>query len=469
MLRRLLQGFDARRQGATLTVLGLASLAARGLVFSALGLELLALAFWCWARAADDAVEQVRRWSWLRRPAQALWFAAGVHAIAASVPAWPGFAHMGAAALLPRLEAGGVVWAGLELLAALPLSRPYSDVSGPLLVMRPWLPTLLPAAGFAVLWRNADAWVPVPEIRRIAEALLLLTAVLSALRAFGRRQWIASLRWLTITDSALGALLVASAAVRPQVSLLLWLGACGGRAFMLAGELRGATSRRGTTLPRMWRAASWVGSAALSWPLLIRVGFGPGGGAHAVRFFLTAVPVTLTAWIAVRRIVKAPERRQMMRRDAAVTLSHFSALLTLVLGPLALLLGWWLGFEASWPGSVISLLPSALGGGAAFALPKRKRAAKHVVQPTAGAAIASESAPRPRDPLPRGFGALARGLARGTFRNVTALERWIVDALGRLATSVISPLRDLHTGDAQEYLLFLVGLSVLALVLPFLR
>jgi len=71
--------------------------------------------------------------------------------------------------------------------------------------------------------------------------------------------------------------------------------------------------------------------------------------------------------------------------------------------------------------------------------------------------------------LPRGFGALARGLARGTFRNVTALERWIVDALGRLATSVISPLRDLHTGDAQEYLLFLVGLSVLALVLPFLR
>jgi hypothetical protein len=33
----------------------------------------------------------------------------------------------------------------------------------------------------------------------------------------------------------------------------------------------------------------------------------------------------------------------------------------------------------------------------------------------------------------------------------------------------IAPSRDLHTGDAQEYLLFLVGLSVLALVLPLLR
>jgi len=37
----------------------------------ALGLELIGLAFWCWARAAVDAARQVRRWIWLRRPAQA--------------------------------------------------------------------------------------------------------------------------------------------------------------------------------------------------------------------------------------------------------------------------------------------------------------------------------------------------------------------------------------------------------------
>jgi hypothetical protein len=33
----------------------------------------------------------------------------------------------------------------------------------------------------------------------------------------------------------------------------------------------------------------------------------------------------------------------------------------------------------------------------------------------------------------------------------------------------MAPSRDLHTGDAQEYLLFLIGLSVVALFLPLLR
>ena len=52
---------------------------------------------------------------------------------------------------------------------------------------------------------------------------------------------------------------------------------------------------------------------------------------------------------------------------------------------------------------------------------------------------------------------------------MTAFERRIVDTLGGALRAVVAPMRDLHTGDAQEYLLFLVGLSVLALVLPFLR
>ena len=38
-----------------------------------------------------------------------------------------------------------------------------------------------------------------------------------------------------------------------------------------------------------------------------------------------------------------------------------------------------------------------------------------------------------------------------------------------MTAPLCAPLRDLHTGDAQEYLLFLVGLAVLALVLPLLR
>jgi len=445
VFERLRNRFDARVQGALLCAVGLLLLAGRSLVAGALGLEFVAMAFWCWARSADDAIEQVNRWAWLRRPAQGLWLAAAVAAIRPEVPAWPGFGHIGAAALLPRLEALGVVWAGLELLAALPLARPYSDLSGPLLAVRPWLPTLLPAAGFAVLWRHADAWVSVPEVRGITEFLLVVTAALAALRAFGRRQWAAALRWLTVSDSALAALLVASGAVGPQVSLLLWLGACGGRTYMLAGELRGATSRRGTTLPRLWRAAAWTGSAALSWPLLIAVGFGRGAGPHALRFVLIAIPVLLIAWVSVRRIVRAPERRQVMRRDAAMSLSHLSALITLFLGPLALLLGWWTGFEASWPGSVIALLPALAGGVAALMLPA------------------------PRLGKVAGVGASARRGARGIFRLVTALERRAVEGLAKIGAALVAPLRDVHTGDAQEYLLFLVGLSVLALVLPFLR
>src|SRR5437867_2368598 len=243
----------ARVAGAILCVLGLALLVPSVLVASALGIESLAAAFWCWARAAEDARDQVPRWAWLRRPALALWLAVGLHA------AFPGLTHNAAAArvgapvLLLRLEAIAVVWAGLELLAALPLARPYSDLPGPLLTMRPWLPVILPAAGFMVLWRHAPHWIEVVEVQRVAVPLLLVTAVLGALRAYARRQWTASLRWLAVSDSALAALLVALRSVPAQVSLVLWLAACGGHAFLLAGEQRGATPRRGPAITRLWR------------------------------------------------------------------------------------------------------------------------------------------------------------------------------------------------------------------------
>jgi hypothetical protein len=63
----------------------------------------------------------------------------------------------------------------------------------------------------------------------------------------------------------------------------------------------------------------------------------------------------------------------------------------------------------------------------------------------------------------------ARGVAAATFRGVVGVERRVVALLIGLGRALIAPSRDLHTGDAQEYLLFLVGLSVLALVLPLLR
>jgi hypothetical protein len=69
--------------------------------------------------------------------------------------------------------------------------------------------------------------------------------------------------------------------------------------------------------------------------------------------------------------------------------------------------------------------------------------------------------------LPR-LGRLARAAARTVFRLVIALEQRVVAIVFGFVRTLVSPLRDLHTGDAQEYLLFLVGLTVLALVLPLL-
>jgi hypothetical protein len=443
--------WNARLAGGALCAAGLVLVATPPLLAGALGLELVALAFWVWGRASDDAPEQLRRWAWLRRPAQAMWLATATQAVrpwAASRPFGAG--GSGAAELLLWIEALAVVWAGLELLAALPITRPYSDLTGPLLDMRPWLPLLLPAAGFAILWRHAAHWTTVPEVRGAAALLLLGTAILATLRAFGRRQWGPGLRWLMVSDCALAGILVSSGAVHAPVSLMLWLGVSGGRATMLAGELRGATPRRGAALSRLWRLASWTGSAALAWPLLVHAGWGRSEVPGWLRFTLVSFPVTLTAWITVRRIVQAPERRQITRREAAFSLSHLSAALVMGIGPLALLLAWWSGFEASWPAPLLALAPSLLGGGIALLGGRGGEQARVVGR--------IES-----------LGATPRALARRAFRMVTALERRVVGMTGRAAVATLAPLNDLHTGDAQEYLLFLVGVSVLALVLPFLR
>jgi hypothetical protein len=459
--------WDAKQTGAIACTAGLVLLADPGLVLLAAGraafaglelftlalaLECIALAFWCWARASADATNQVRRWTWLRRPAQAMWLAAAAEALLPHL-----VSGSSAAPVVPLIAASASVWAGLELMAALPIARPYSDLAGPLLAMRPWLPALLPAVGFVVLWRTAALWTDVPVVRGVTVALLLVTALLATLRAFGRRQWATALRWLTVSESALAAVLVATRIVPEPVSMLLWLGSCGGRSFMLAGELRGATPRRGAALSRLWRTAGWLGSAALAWPLLtaLIVRALPSLQtpswitiASMVAALVAAIAVMLTAYVSVRRVVKAPERRLVMRADSALTLSHVSALLTLLVGPLALGGAWLAGVRLPLVPSLLAMIPAAVGGTLAIA-----------------------GAPR-RSPLISGIesaGGRARRLARMAFRFATSFERRVIEALARALRAGAAPLWELHTGDAQEYLLFLVGLSVLALVLPFLR
>ena len=64
---------------------------------------------------------------------------------------------------------------------------------------------------------------------------------------------------------------------------------------------------------------------------------------------------------------------------------------------------------------------------------------------------------------------MARSVATLAYRGILGIERRLIALLARVARLLLAPSRDLHTGDAQEYLLFLIGLSVVALFLPLLR
>ncbi len=430
--------------GGLLCTAGLALVAMPARFAPALGVELLAAGFWWWARASDEPAFQVPRWGWLRRPATALWLAAAIE-VALLGPA-AGFPMPPAAlAFWSRVEAIAIVWAALELLAALPLARPFSDLPGPLLAHGAWLPALLPAAGFLLLWRQAPRWLDVDEVREGAAVLLLLTAALAALRAYGRRRWTAGLRWLVVFDGALAGVLLSSGAVPLWVAAVLWIGACGTHAYLLAAELGGAAPRRGPVMAMLWRMTSWISTAALGWPLLAAA-----GDLSPRRAVLTLVcggiPIALASWVNVARLVEAPERRALARPVSWLTPSRIAPVVLLGGVPMALASAWWVGFAPRPLFALLALVPAVLGG-----------------------ALGLLSV----HPAEAGRGALADRIAqhaaRRLFRLVIGLERALVSGAERLVRVLAAPLRDLHTGDAQEYVLFLVGVAVLAILLPLLR
>jgi hypothetical protein len=188
---------------------------------------------------------------------------------------------------------------------------------------------------------------------------------------------------------------------------------------------------------------------------------------RAIDFPAAALATMLTAWINVGRIVEAPERRTLMRADPAVTFSHLGALIALLTAPVAILGALVTGFHPPLFVALVSLIPAFLGG--AFALWSRRRAAAGAVSEPDGTESAEGGTAFESVAQPAHAGVALRQFARVTFNVVVALERVVVSFFARLAQVVTSPLRDLNSGDAQDYLLFLVGLSVLILVLPLLR
>src|SRR5262245_57452918 len=422
--------------GAACATTGVILLMLPGIAWAALGLELVALAFWLWARSLPDRGEQLQRWGWLRRPPMALWLAAALFLalpelklVFAPAPAGPGGGLLTPPTFMPAplpmtrdpmlvlrtLASLAVLWAGLELMAALPLSRPFPDLTGPARPVGPWLTAILPVTGFLVLWRQAPVWTVAPLVREIATLALMLAVVLAVLRAFSRRSLTATLRWLVVYDSAMASLLVARDVVRGEIAALLWLGAAGGRLIALAAELRGQAVRRGTNLTKLWRLAGWLAGASLAWPLLADAGFAEHRF-HPIEYFVLAAPVLLASALWLNRVVEAPERRAMARRDdRAPRVSRIGAIATVLAGPAALIWAWRQGLQVEWLAAAAALVPSLLAW-----WPVRRL----LPSPDASGVV--------RESVPGG----PRDFALSTFRAVTVIERQGAAAIASVARAL---------------------------------
>ncbi|HTO89873.1 MAG TPA: hypothetical protein VMJ70_01960 [Candidatus Sulfotelmatobacter sp.] len=417
--------------------LGFALLVVRNLLAGALGLECLWAAFWLAARASADPDRQMRRWEWLRRPATALWLAVAARAIERAVLRDGIAPESWALALVRGTAQVAVFWAGLDLLGALPGARTFSDRSGPLAGGAFRMPALLPAAGALIFLRQSQPRPLLSTGVDWAQAVLLVAALIAVLRAFGRSSWRRCLRWLVVAECALAAELAAVGTLHPNLVLALWLGAGGGLAVWLVAEHRGAALRRDPRQIHLWRLAGWVSTTALVWPLL--VAYVHGVSRQPVMAAGVSLVAGFVAWLMVRRPQMAPERRSMPRLATRAPYTFLAALLTLAIGPATLAFAWRLGYRTTLLAAATALAPAVLGGLLALV---------H------------------RVPAPR---TAARAVAHGLFHTVARGEHQLVvrgTGIGRL---LAGPLRDLHTGDAQEYLLFLVGLSVLMLLVPILQ
>ena len=437
MLRSLWTRANLSTLAGALCVIGFGLLIVPSLLAAAFGLECFWFAFWLAARAAADPNRQLRRWEWLRRPATALWLGVAARALERAVIRDGIAPESWALALVRAVAEVAVFWAGLDLLGALPGARTFSDRSGPLAGGAFRMPALLPAAGALIFLRQSPPRVLSATGIDWAQAVLLIAALVAVLRAYGRKSWRRCLRWLVVAECALAAELAALGVVDRSVALLLWIGAGGGLAVWLVAEHRGAALRRDPRLIHLWRLAGWVSTTALAWPLLATYLY--GAQRHPMMAGGVSLVAGLVAWMMVRRPRLAPERRSMPRVATHVPYPLIAALLTLAIGPVALFYALRLGFNTVPWAAALALAPSALGG--VFAL--------------AG-----------RVPAPR---VAARAVAHGLFHTVARSEHQIVEKGTGIGRLLAGPLRDLHTGDAQEYLLFLVGLSVLMLLVPILQ
>jgi hypothetical protein len=435
--RRLVPRWGLPLLAGVLCVAGLALLLIPRLVAAALGVELIAAAFWLGARAARDPVAPLRRWEWLRRPASALWVGValqGLERIAVRDGIAPESFTLLVVQVLGRLA---VCWSGLDLLGALPGVRAFSDRSGPLAGGHFRMPALLPAAGALLFLRQTTIWTLPVLAFSVIEAVLVVAALVAALRALVCISWRRSLRWLIATECALAGLHAAVAPLSRLASLALWVGACGGLALWLVAEHRGAALRRSPDLIALWRIAAWVSTTAFGWPLV----FGALGAAHRQVPLAVAVGgvTALVAWIVVRRPQPAPERRGMTRAAPPLSFHRVAALLTLLVGPVTLVASWAPGGPGRMLDPWLALLPFLIGGG----LTRIRRVEW------------------PRLAVKR--------TAQTLFHLVTRTEHVLVARGGQLGRALATPLRDLHSGDAQEYLLFLIGMCVLMLLIPVLQ
>jgi hypothetical protein len=300
-----------------------------------------------------------------------------------------------------------------------------------------------------VLWRQTPHWAGVPSVRNVAIALLLFTALLGTLRAYARRGRTAGLRWLAVTQTALAVTLLPVGLVPSESAFLIWLGAFGAPAFLLAGELAGSAPRRGAANARLWRVASFASTAALTWPVLLGLTHVYTGAMRPIALAAAGTASAISTWVMLGLLRVATERRRVTRPGAGTSSTRTAAILVSLLGPIGLLNAWWSGFEPHWLTSLLAIAPAALGAGVALAGKDRKW-------------------PRLAG-LVQALATLARPAAGAAYRAVVRVELGLVRGLVGFSRVLSTPLRDLHTGDAQEYLLFLIGVGVIVLLLPLLR